>query len=115
MKLKWEKISQSGDVPDQGRFSHSADVYNKNILIFGGETGYNERVKIRCCLNDVRIFNTEKCEWKYIKTSGEVIEARRNFDSVVIGKSLVVYGGVNDYGRYLNELWELNLATLKWI
>lgn len=53
-----------GDIPEVGRFGHSANVYKKKIVIFGGETRYaNTKFNIRECFNDVRIFCTETFEW----------------------------------------------------
>ena len=39
-----------------------------------------------------------------------MIESRRNHVSSIIGKSLIIHGGINDYGRYLDDMWELNIS-----
>jgi len=49
-------LEPKGDVPTFGRFGHSAERYQNAIVIFGGEKNYNSILKIRECLNDVRMF-----------------------------------------------------------
>jgi len=65
-------------------------------------------------LNDARYFDLETNECKYIKTWGDFIEGRRNHSGVMVSKIMVVCGGINNNGRYLNDLIQLNLDTHKW-
>jgi len=37
---------------------------NSNLLVFGGEINYNERIKMRECTYETILFNTEKKEWQ---------------------------------------------------
>ena len=37
--------------------------YNNNLLSFGGEINYNERIKMRECSYETILFNTDKSEW----------------------------------------------------
>jgi hypothetical protein len=43
-----------------------------------------------------------------------VAEARRNHCAAICGKFFFITGGVNSYGKYLNDVVSLNLETLKW-
>lgn len=44
---QWENIGVGeGDNPMQGRFGHSACLYKKSIVIYGGEKKYNSRLKM---------------------------------------------------------------------
>lgn len=38
----------------------------------------------------------------------------RNHISVIVGKFMVVIGGINQLGHYLSDISMLNLETLKW-
>ena len=55
------------------------------MIIYGGENGYNHRMKLRGCFNDVRLYNILNNDWKYLKTSGELLEARRNCVGALVG------------------------------
>lgn len=70
---------------------------------------------MRECLNDTRIFSTEANEWKYLRTWGDFVEGRRNHAGVIFSKFLIVYGGINNNGHYLNDVLLLNLEALKWM
>ena len=47
-----------------GRFFHQAVNFNNNLLCFGGEINYNERIKMRECTYETTLYNTAKEEWQ---------------------------------------------------
>lgn len=51
---------------------------------------------------------------KTFKFTSDGAGARRAHTSVIIGKHLLIHGGINSRGVYLNDLVHLDLATLKW-
>ena len=69
---------------------------------------------MRECYNDVRVFSLVDKNWLLVKTFGDIIEGRRNHIAENLGKFLFVYGGINSYGRILNDVCGLNLETSKW-
>ena len=69
---------------------------------------------MRECYSDVRVFSLVDKNWLLIKTFGDIIEGRRNHIAENLGKFLFVYGGINSYGRILNDVCGLNLETSKW-
>lgn len=71
---------------------------------------FNSHLKIRDCLNDVRYFNVETNEWKFLKTWGDFSESRSHHGAVLISKLLIIYGGVNNNGRLLKDLMYLNIG-----
>lgn len=109
---KWTRLD-SEEGPD-GRTGHSACVYDENIIIFGGQRQFNPELKARECFNDVWKFSVQNHEWKRVRTTGEPIEPRRNHSAVIIGKNMVVYGGIDTNGNSLNDVKALNLLTMKW-
>lgn len=62
----------------------------------------------RECACDIRTFDPNRMEWKTLKTLG-IIEGRRNHAAAVVDRTMVVYGGINRYGDYLNDVYGLNL------
>lgn len=97
------------------RLGHSATVYRRQLLIYGGENLYNFHLKIRDCLGDLRLIDLETNECRNLRTYGDFIENRRNHASCLFsGKFLFISGGINSNGRYLNDLMCLNLEASKW-
>jgi len=107
----WTKPKVCGEIPLSGRHGHSACEFKKNLIIFGGEQNFNTTLNIRECLNDLRIFNPEKNEWKYVQTlSQQQINARRNHTAAIHERFMYVYAGISKEGHYLKDLWTLHLS-----
>jgi hypothetical protein len=43
-----------------------------------------------------------------------MMEPRRNHSALIIGKYMLVFGGINTKKDYLNDLKTLDLKELKW-
>ncbi|CAD8070637.1 unnamed protein product [Paramecium primaurelia] len=111
----WKDIGVGkGEAPIEGRFGHTATQYKQSIIIYGGEKKFNNVMRIRECYNDVRMFNPAEKLWTLIKTSGDIIEGRRNHIAQCVGKYFIIFGGINSYGKVLNDACGLNLETNKW-
>ena len=50
-------IEAEGDIP-KGRYGHTATVFKRNIILFGGGRKYSTSSKRTECLNDMVFFNT---------------------------------------------------------
>lgn len=110
----WKTPNAGGEVPVEGRIGHSACLYERNLVFFGGERRFNEALKLRECLNDIRMFVIDTQEWKWPQCFGEQVEPRRNHVAAVVGKHMLVYGGIDNYGNLLSDLKALNLVTMRW-
>ena len=108
---RWIKPEVTGEVPLEGRHGHSACVYKKSLVVFGGQKDYNHELRYRECLNEVRIFSAYKNSWEKVKTRGPTIEPRRNHASAIYDRVMYIYGGINTEGHYLRDLWSLNLSN----
>ena len=95
-----------------GRHSHTACLYKNSIIFFGGESNNKEDFDGRTFLNDIKIFNLDKNEWKILNGSGQPITGRKNHAAVVHDKNMFVYGGLDAKRGYLGELWTLNLSKI---
>lgn len=100
-------------MPSGGRAGHSIFLWKTGMLVFGGEKKYNKQSKIRECFNDLRFLNFSNLEWKWIRPFGDLVEARRNNAYCSVGKWLFVHGGINNYGKYLNDFYVFNLGKNK--
>lgn len=79
------------------------------IYIFGGEKKFDTILKLRECAFDFRSFNTETYEWKQFKPNGDTIEGRRGHQMVVVGKNIVIIGGVSSKGHYRNDVYHMDI------
>ena len=111
---KWTKMSFHSDTEFSGRYGHISLSYKNGFVIYGGERQYNSSLRIRECLNDVRYFGVDTGEWKFIKTWGDFVEGRRSHAGVILTKCMVVYGGINNNGKFLNDVVQFNLEHHKW-
>ncbi|CAD8174604.1 unnamed protein product [Paramecium octaurelia] len=111
----WKDIGVGkGEAPVDGRFGHTATLYKQSIIIYGGEKKFNNVMRIRECYSDVRMFNPADKLWTQIKSYGDLIEGRRNHIAQCVGKYFIIYGGINSFGKVLNDVCSLNLETNKW-
>lgn len=53
---------------------------------------------------------TETMEWKFLVTNGELPEKRSHHTSVVSGNRLIVFGGLSQEGKRLNDIHVLDLG-----
>ena len=96
-----------GDIPKLSRSGHSQVTYKKQLIIFGGlEDIIQKKEKhIDKNLNEIRIFNTENCEWKLVRAAGEFIEPRRHHACCIVNKYMFVHGGIGSNLNNLNDLF----------
>lgn len=95
------------------RYGHSAVLYKKEIYIYGGVTDNTFIGR-----EDIVVYDIEKKKFKLEeKTSNKLhFKWRRNHTADIIGHHMVIYGGIDDEDRVLDDLWALDLNfTLKWI
>lgn len=63
-------------------------------------------------LNDVWVFDTETSTMH--PGPAEYVPSRTSHAACLIGKSMIVHGGIGSEGSTMSDLWHLNLDYLKW-
>ena len=113
--FQWEDFNNENfTVLPISRFGHCSVVYEDNILIFGGAGRYYKTTKSRLCFNDLFIFRTNIMQWEEIKVRGPIfIEARHHHAGCIIGKHLLIHGGINDQGKYLDDVYISNITKFQ--
>ncbi|CAG9331517.1 unnamed protein product [Blepharisma stoltei] len=89
--------------------SHTACLYEdvaSSMVVFGG---FAEGVRS----NTVYILNLSTQKWKRAQTDEEP-SPRSNHSSVVYNHCLYIFGGSDDEGEKLCDLWKLDLRTYHW-
>ena len=90
--------------------SHSANLFEDSagswMLVFGG---FMRGVRS----SNVYGFNLNNHTWRKIQTNDGPV-ARSNHSAVVYNECLYVFGGSDEEGVKLNDLWKLDLNTFRW-
>lgn len=86
------------------------DPYDDNgtkrmvIYYYGGGQMYNEQIQQRECLDQIIRYVPHTSEFKTIKQSGKIHDARRYHTACRIGKYMIVHGGINNFGKILEDV-----------
>ena len=110
---RWVRTQPQGVHPEP-RMGHSLAEHRGNIVTFGGVTAYNRGSQHRECLNSVKILDTEKLYWRQIDTSGVLVSMRRYHIAVVVGKHMLLHGGLNEKNAFMSDAAVLSLNKMKW-
>jgi len=94
------------------RYGHAAVNWENMLMIIGGAKHYNKETKRRDCLNDIFVFNPADEQWTELRCEGVSFEFRRFHTAVLIGKHLIVYGGMNCNDKFMGDLLGLTLGRL---
>lgn len=131
--MKWKKIQNSiGPVP-RPRHGHRAVNIKDLIIVFGGG---NEGI-----VDELHVYNTSKClkngwfcldnsfihsfwliffllpatnQWFVPQVRGDVPPGCAAYGFVCDQTKLLVFGGMVEYGKYSNELYELQASKWEW-
>jgi len=100
------------DHPAFHKTNHTSSIYEDKLVIFGGKTSKNKLT------NDLVIFDLNS--YKALDLPNEyqkqtkMPRARMMHKSVILNKSLCIYGGIDSRDIHLNDMWILNLETFEW-
>jgi hypothetical protein len=121
-QVEYDLGFQAGAATGPYRMEHSAiwDTANSRMIVFGGREPdqwvdgvLTEPEGPR---NDVWSYDPAADTWVELTCTGTPPAARWRHTAIYdpIGARMVVFGGQNTAGAYLNDLWSLNLSTLAW-
>ena len=98
------------------RSYHSAIFYKgRFIIIFGGMGTYDISRKCRICFNTINLIDTQTCTSRSLKMANEEsVEGRRSHGAALMGKYMIILGGMNTRREYLNDFVYLDLKELRW-
>ena len=108
----WTELFNSGDVTPGGRSSHSCNVIDNRLYVFGGEN--TPRIPVN---NTLYCYDLEKSSWVKLNVKGQAPCARIAHAAAVVEKKLFIFGGRTgiDMGEgSLNDLHCFNTETLTW-
>lgn len=87
----------TGSVPE-GRAAHTAVLWGKHIVIFGGTSGekyFNDVFALNTGTNHSPTLIQDTFTWKKWECSGDIPSSRCSHTALLSGSDMYVYGGVN--------------------
>lgn len=107
-KMAWNILVTRGQGPGP-RDSHSAVLVGHKMIVFGGTNG-SEKV------NDVHVLDLQSKEWTIPECTGTPPSPRESHTATLVGdEKLVIFGGSGEgEANYLNDLYVLDLKTMRW-
>jgi hypothetical protein len=97
----WSPVASLG-APAK-RSSHTAAVVHEHLIVVIGGRGNENGM-----LNDVAIFDSSNSHWTIgLKVDGS-IPPRCGHSAHAVGNNILVYGGVNEHGTLLSDMWLLD-------
>lgn len=98
------------------RSYHSAVLYkDRYSILFGGMGAYDVSRKCRVCYSSVNIVDLHNMTTRVLKMGGEeAVEGRRSHACAVMGKYMIVFGGINTRRAFLKDFIYLDLKELRW-
>ncbi|XP_074594058.1 host cell factor 1-like [Brevipalpus obovatus] len=104
--MKWVKVSSSTGPAPRPRHGHRAVAIKDLIIIFGGG---NEGI-----VDELHVYNSTLNQWFIPQVKGDIPQGCAAYGFVCDGTRLLVFGGMVEYGKYSNELHELQASRWEW-
>ncbi|GFS50646.1 host cell factor [Nephila pilipes] len=104
--LKWKRVNNANGQAPRPRHGHRAVAIKDLMIVFGGG---NEGI-----VDELHVFNTTSNQWFIPSVKGDVPPGCAAYGFVCDGTRLLVFGGMVEYGKYSNELYELAASKWEW-
>uniref|UniRef100_A0AAY4EC44 Host cell factor 1 n=1 Tax=Denticeps clupeoides TaxID=299321 RepID=A0AAY4EC44_9TELE len=103
---RWKRVlGWSGPVP-RPRHGHRAVAIKELMVVFGGG---NEGI-----VDELHVYNTATNQWFIPAVRGDIPPGCAAYGFVCEGTRLLVFGGMVEYGKYSNDLYELQASRWEW-
>ncbi|KAJ3612239.1 hypothetical protein NHX12_020515 [Muraenolepis orangiensis] len=102
----WRKVHSSTGVTPRSRHGHRAAAIRELIIVFGGG---NEGIA-----EDLHVYNTVTRQWFLPAVRGDIPPGCAAHGFVCEGTRILVFGGMVEFGKYTNSLYELQASRWLW-
>eukprot|EP01059_Diplonema_ambulator_P004070 TRINITY_DN13760_c0_g2_i1.p1 TRINITY_DN13760_c0_g2~~TRINITY_DN13760_c0_g2_i1.p1 ORF type:complete len:382 (+),score=52.64 TRINITY_DN13760_c0_g2_i1:78-1223(+) len=106
-KMRWKECVKMGDTPSPRR-GQTCTLVGNTVWLFGGLTFERESV------SEIYTLDMNTFTFKLQSTSGPSPCGRRGHSATAINGYLYVFGGCDQRGDPLGDLWRLKLTTCEW-
>jgi host cell factor len=106
--FKWKKVNVTLGPSPRPRHGHRAVAHKELMIVFGGG---NEGI-----VDELHVFNTRTNQWFVPECKGQIPPGCAAYGLVVDQQQnrLLTFGGMVEYGKYSNDLYELRLNDWEW-
>ena len=104
--LKWKKVANATGPSPRPRHGHRAVAIKDLMVVFGGG---NEGI-----VDELHVYNTATNQWFVPPVKGDIPPGCAAYGFVVDGTRILIFGGMVEYGKYSNELYELQASRWEW-
>ncbi|XP_053674821.1 host cell factor [Anopheles nili] len=104
--LGWKRVTNPSGPQPRPRHGHRSVNIKELMVVFGGG---NEGI-----VDELHVYNTATNQWYVPATKGDVPPGCAAYGFVVDGTRILVFGGMVEYGKYSNELYELQATKWEW-
>ncbi|XP_031591548.2 host cell factor 2 isoform X1 [Oreochromis aureus] len=103
---QWRKVHSVTGVIPRSRHGHRAVSIRELIVVFGGG---NEGIA-----EDLHVYNTVSKQWFLPAVRGDIPPGCAAHGFVCEGTRILVFGGMVEFGKYTNSLYELQASRWLW-
>ena len=112
--MTWTKIEPTNakNARPMERVGHSAVLHNdKTLVVFGGKNEDNEK------MNDTWTFDLSTKTWTKIEIADKdsIPSHRSGHSAVMSGDYMMIFGGIFEITKELNDAYLFDIKTHKWI
>ncbi|XP_073337202.1 host cell factor 2 [Pagrus major] len=103
---QWRKVHTVTGVTPRSRHGHRAAAIRELIIVFGGG---NEGIA-----EHLHVYNTVSKQWFLPAVRGDIPPGCAAHGFVCEGTRILVFGGMVEFGKYTNSLYELQASRWLW-
>ncbi|KAM6896054.1 host cell factor 2 isoform 1-T1 [Lycodopsis pacificus] len=103
---QWRKVHSVAGVVPRSRHGHRAAAIRELVVVFGGG---NEGIA-----EDLHVYNTVSKQWFLPAVRGDIPPGCAAHGFVCEGTRILVFGGMVEFGKYTNSLYELQASRWLW-
>uniref|UniRef100_A0A8W8LML5 Fibronectin type-III domain-containing protein n=1 Tax=Magallana gigas TaxID=29159 RepID=A0A8W8LML5_MAGGI len=104
--LKWKRVTNTTGPCPRPRHGHRAVAIKDLMVVFGGG---NEGI-----VDELHVYNTATNQWFVPAVRGDIPPGCAAYGFICDGTRILVFGGMVEYGKYSNELYELQASRWEW-
>ncbi|KAJ1363169.1 hypothetical protein KIN20_022966 [Parelaphostrongylus tenuis] len=104
--VKWKKVVNSSGPSPRPRHGHRAVAIKDLMIVFGGG---NEGI-----VDELHVYNTTTRQWFVPSLRGDIPSGCAAYGIACSGTQIFMFGGMLEYGKYSNDLYELQASRWEW-
>ena len=112
--LVWEKFIFSISEFPRAISGQIAVPYKDQIIVYGGYEYKDSNLSIRVLSSLVYSYSIQTGEWTSYLAQGKSQIPRRNHAAAIVGRTLLIYSGIDAAGEVIPGLEVLDLKSKKW-